>query len=439
LLLKFNPNQFKNMQFTSRLAIIPLLFVLIYTGKAQGLRDLMPPGLTIGAAAGATLYNGTDSLYAKVLAREFNEVVPENEFKWYELQPLPGVWDFTKADSLVAFATQNGMRLHGHVLIWHMGLPNWLEFGNFNRTQLLSLMKTHIDTVLRRYKGKFESFDVVNEAFSDQPNGAYRQSMWYNTIGRDYIDSAFVYAHRADSSLKLYYNDYNVEWLNPKSDSMLLRLNQMRQRGVPVHGIGLQGHFVLNLNDGLINSIRQNINRIAQAGYEIRFSEIDIRIPAPTTQAKLITQGRDYANLLRLSLGNSAIKSYTIWGFTDKYSWIPDFFPGFGDGLVFDTNYDPKPAYDSLQMVLQTITGIHDSRATSYSRSKSAYYVNHAQLCDLLSQYNLAWRLTNIQGRLIADYRKGLRRLQSAELPVGWYLLYSDEHPGKAIKILLSQ
>lgn len=417
------------------LLFLGIFFIATSMSYAQGLKDLMPERLTIGAALGAAYYAGNDTLYRQVLAREFNEVVAENELKWYQLQPLPGVWDFSKADSLVAFAGRNGMRLHGHVLVWHQGLPNWLQQGNFTRSQMLGLLKTHIDTVLKRYRGSFASFDVVNEAFDDQPNGSYRRSIWFNTIGRDYLDSAFVYAHRADPSLKLYYNDYNIEWINAKSDSVRLRLNQMRQRGVPVHGVGFQGHFILNLNNGFLNSLRQNLNRFAQAGYEIRYSEVDIRIPAPTTQAKLLTQGRDYSNLLRISLANNAVKSFTLWGFTDRYSWIPGFFSGFDDALIFDRNYQPKPAYDSLRAVLQTITHLPTGQHELSSATKKAIGLTPLQAKTWLSQQTKPWRLVNLQGKTIVSNQKTPNPIETLKPGLYWFI--EEGREGGAVRLLV--
>jgi endo-1,4-beta-xylanase len=162
---------------------------------------------------------------------------------------------------------------------------------------------------------------------------------------------AFEFARDADPNAVLYYNDYSAEGIGQKSDAVYNLLSNLRAQGVPVHGVGWQMHQV---NPFRIQAQhRTNLRRLADLGLEISITEMDVRIPLPTEPQELQQQALAYGDVMQLCLEEPACTAVVAWGFTDKYSWIPGFFQGFGDALLFDVNYQPKPAYTALQQALE--------------------------------------------------------------------------------------
>lgn len=302
-------------------------------------------GIEIGGAV--NIQELRDADIRRVLAAEFNTTTPGNEMKWSSTHPAPNTYTFVQADSIVNFALANGMRIHGHTLLWHNQAPAWVQAATQTRTTLLAALKGHIETIVPRYAGRATTWDVVNEVISENQTGL-RSSFWVNIGGADIIDSAFVWARRADPTAKLYINDFAVEGINAKSDSLLAFAVRRKARGVPIDGIGLQAHF--GVVAPTFASMKANIDRIAAAGFDIRITELDVRLADGTDN--LATQATIYANTMEACRAQPRCKAVTIWGVSDKHSWIPTTFPGFGRGLPFDVNFLPKPAYTSLRDVL---------------------------------------------------------------------------------------
>jgi endo-1,4-beta-xylanase len=309
------------------------------------LRDLADQrGLWVGpAVAYGPLVN--EPPYAQTLAREFNVLTPENAMKWAATHPQRYQYTFGQADAIVNFAQANGMPVHGHNLVWDQSNPSWLTSGNFSRDEMIAILRDHIDTVAGRYSGSVAFWDVVNEAVG--PDGSLRNTLWRNRIGPDYLDLAFRFAGEADPSALLLYNDYGAEVVNAKSNGIYNLVSGMLSRGVPIHGVGFQMHIDL----GGINyqSFAQNLQRFADLGLAVFVTEMDVRIQLPATADKLARQAEVYRNVLDVCLGQPACYGFQTWGFTDKYSWIPGSFPGYGAALVFDNGYNPKPDYDALE------------------------------------------------------------------------------------------
>jgi endo-1,4-beta-xylanase len=279
--------------------------------------------------------------------------------KFEEIHPERYRYDWTKADQLVSFAETNGMKVRGHTLVWHTQLPNWLTGGNFSTQEVKSILEDHVRTVIRRYKNRIWSWDVVNEAIAD--GGGYRtNSFWYQKLGQDYIKWAFHWAHEEDPNAILYYNDYGAEGLESKSDSVYNLVRDLRNAGVPVEGVGWQLHET----DGwrVSQGNRDNAARLRNLGVELSITEMDLRIQLPTTQAKLDSQAEGYRQAVEFCLSNCA--ALLTWGFTDKYSWVPSFFSGYGAALPFDSSYQPKPAYYSMQSALGGGSGDVDTSKT---------------------------------------------------------------------------
>jgi hypothetical protein len=234
-------------------------------------------------------------------------------------------------------------------LLWHSQNPPWLANGSWTPTSLTAVLNNHIDTVVGHYRGQIAVWDVVNEAFQDDgtPRPA-SQSVWFRTFGTtSFIELAFRRARQADPNALLLYNDFNIETLNAKSDAVFRMAQDFRNRGVPIDGIGLQMH----LTSGGINlsSLASNMQRFASLGLSIYITEMDVRYPTPITTSNQAAQATIYQNVLDRCLVQPACKGLQIWGFTDKYSWVPSTFTGMGDALIFDASYNAKPAYFALQ------------------------------------------------------------------------------------------
>ncbi len=336
-------------------SLINLIFCVCASG--QSLRQTVASRpFRIGTAVDVSRLG--DLTYRNLIRNEFNQVQPENELKWMVLRPSAATYTFTKFDSLVDFATANGMSLRGHVLIGESGYPSWLTTGNFSQAQLREILRQHISTVVGRYSGRIYAWDVVNEAFDGA--GQLKATQWLSHpgiggAGTQYIETAFRMAHEADPNALLFYNDTNAETLNAQSDAIYRMALDFKQRGVPIHGIGLQMHLDLNGID--IRSLEQNIARFAALGLQVQITELDVRLPVPVgaapTLSQLSLQADIYAIVAQSCLRSPACTAVQTWGVTDRYSWIPDFFPGTSAALPFDSNYAAKPAYYSLRRALE--------------------------------------------------------------------------------------
>jgi endo-1,4-beta-xylanase len=314
-------------------------------------------GMKLGTCVYYNAYRN-DQTYSSVVKRDFNTLVAENEMKAASLQPNKGQFDFTKADDMVKFAEENNMKMRGHVLVWHSQNPNWLQSGTWTRETLLQAMKDHITGVLTHFKAKNKTvveWDVVNEAFhNDATKGVLRTSFWQTKIGEDFIDSAFVYAHRVDPDILLFYNDYNTSNVNTKSTAIYEKCKKMLQNGIPIHGIGFQSHQTLEeYTPEFIASLKENFDRFAKLGLKIAVTELDIRITLPSDQTELKKQADYYREYMETALANPACRTFMIWGFTDAHSWVPGTFSGTGEALIYNSNYQAKPAFTSLLETLK--------------------------------------------------------------------------------------
>ena len=315
-------------------------------GMSPALRVLAEQrGVRVGVAADAAL---RDAGGRALIAREFGMLTPENDMKHARIHPQRDVYYFARADSLVAFAEANGMRVRGHTLVWHRQNAPWLTGGQWTADEVRSLLGEHIDSVAGRYRGKVQAWDVVNEAFEE--SGALRNSFWLQRLGPDYIEFAFRRAAAADPGALLFYNDYNIEGINPKSDSTYEMVRRLRARGVPIHGVGLQAHFIVGQVPA---TLRANMERFAALGLKVQITELDVRLPQPATAAHLEAQARDYRAVMDACLGVRGCDAVVLWGASDRWSWIPGEFPGWGQAHVFDEGLRPKPAYRALHELLK--------------------------------------------------------------------------------------
>jgi endo-1,4-beta-xylanase len=330
------------------------------TNHTASLRALAEQnGIFIGAAASSRVLR-TDSAYRETLAQEFNLLTPENELKFGPLCPRLGAYDFGPAEELVEFAQANDMRVRGHTLLWHLMNPDWLKEGNYNRNQALDLLRRHIFTIMGHFRGEIYAWDVVNEPV--EPNGGLRDSFWMHTIGPDYIEYAFRWAREADPSTRLFINDYGVEGLNEKSNALYGLLKDLLKQGVPIDGVGLQMHVSLTgahsfATPPAVHELFDNLKRLGELGLELHITEMDVLIQGSTgtQEEKLQKQAEVYEQILSTALRNPQLKAFSLWGFTDRYSWIPRFTGSPDAPLLFDEYYQPKPAYETVYQTLETV------------------------------------------------------------------------------------
>ena len=301
-------------------------------------------GMRIGTAVD-TAALAADAPYRAATAAQFDSVTPENVMKWEVVQPERGRYDFTEADRLVDFARANRQKVRGHTLVWHNQLPAWVTSREWTRAELRQVLRQHIQTEVGHFRGRVWAWDVVNEAFEE--DGSLRDTLWLRVLGPGYVADAFRWAHQADPKAVLFYNDYNVEGLNPKSDAVYALLSRLRAQGVPVEGFGAQGH--LGTQYGLPGGVLQNLRRFGDLGLQTAITEADVRSVLPVDDTERAAQAAGYSLLLTSCLLERSCVSFTLWGFTDRYQWVPQTFPGQGEAAVYDADLAPKPAYDALR------------------------------------------------------------------------------------------
>ncbi|MFI9011101.1 endo-1,4-beta-xylanase [Actinosynnema sp. NPDC053489] len=331
--------------------------------KKDTLRWVAPKGFHIGSAAAGGGHHESqpypdpftkDLEYRAVLAEEFSSVSAENQMKWEYIHPERDRYNFGMADAIVKFAQQNRQVVRGHTLLWHSQNPAWLEQGDFTADELRAILREHITTVVGRYKGKIQQWDVANEIFDDSGKLRTTDNIWIRELGPGIIADAFRWAHQADPKADLFFNDYGVESVNAKSNAYLALIKDLKAQGVPVHGFSAQSH--LSTRYGFPGDLEANLKRFAALGLGTAITELDVRMDLPADgvpTAEMLAKQADYYNrTLVACLNVKGCDSFTIWGFTDKYSWVPVFFQGEGAATVMWDDFTRKPAYHALQCTL---------------------------------------------------------------------------------------
>ena len=322
----------------------------------------------------------------KEVGAQFNMLVAENEMKWDALEPSRNSFSYGSADNLVRFAQNHDMRLRGHCLAWHSQLPTWVSSDgkkndkNWSREEALAILKNHIEKVVKHYKGKVAEWDVVNECLDDDqsvvrsdPEGytLRKNSVWTQAVGEDFIDSAFVWAHRADPDAVLYLNDYGVEFSNKAKTAAFYNLAmRLKKKGIPIDGVGLQCHFSIGDLDSV--KLDNTIRRFAEAGLQCIITELDMGIPSNTTKNKE-AQARDYRVITDIVLNNDNCPDMVIWGLKDNNSWRESSYP-----LLYTSGIGKKPAWYAVRSALRhrrlTDTGIRPVVSTDAVRADNAIY-----------------------------------------------------------------
>ena len=365
--------------------ILPVLMVVIFamiscaskktTIQPATLKDALADKFYIGTAMNTGQINGTDTASLRVIKEQFSAVVAENCMKSEVIQPEEGKFNFTLADKFVDFAKKNNLYVTGHVLIWHSQAPKWFftdaSGKNVSPEVLKQRMIKHISTLVGRYKGRVKGWDVVNEAIED--DGSWRKSKFYEILGEDYVKLAFEYAHDADPDAELYYNDYSMAHPG-RRDAVVKMVNNLKQQGIKVDGIGMQGHMTMNFPT--YDAYEKSILAFASTGAKVMITEMDITVlPSPDSY-----QGADvgmkyefdkkmnpypnglpdsvatalhdrYATFFSLFLKHiDKISRVTVWGVSDAQSWR-NYWPINGRTdypLLFDRKLRPKPIVGTI-------------------------------------------------------------------------------------------
>ena len=305
-------------------------------------------GLRIGTAVNMDKLN-SDEQYTTIAATQFSTVTPENVMKWEAVEPQRGHYDWSKADKLVAFAQEHGQLVRGHNLVWNSQLPEWLNKAapSMSKDELKAVLKKHVIDEVTHFKGKIWQWDVVNEATDD--SAQLSDDIWYQALGEEYIADAFTWAHEADPGAKLFLNNYGMEFVGPKADAELALAKKLKAQGVPIDGVGFEAH--LDVSFGMPDIYTQ-LSTFADAGFDVAVTELDVRSLLPLNANAVSEQNDVYAMMLNSCLQVPRCISFTVWGFEDTLSWIPEVYPVQGAGDIYD-HYEPKSEYAVLQQVLK--------------------------------------------------------------------------------------
>ena len=345
------------------------------SAQTPDLKDVFKGDFLIGAALNSAQFTEQDAHSAALVKAQFNTITPENVLKWERVHPQPGIYSFDLPDRYVAFGEKNHMFIVGHTLIWHNQTPKWVfqdDQGNpVDRETLLRRMHDHIHSVVGRYRGRINGWDVVNEALGE--DGSLRQTPWLKIIGPDYLAKAFEFAHEADPQAELYYNDYNLE-NEAKLKGALALLQKLQAQGVPVAGVGIQGHYHMDAPTN--EQVDAAIFSFGKLGLKVMITELDVDVlplafqymgadvtlsgelqpklnPYPQGLPDSVQQAlaQRYAGLFRVFLKQrGTLTRVTFWGVTDDDSWLNNW-PVKGRTnypLLFDRNAKPKPAFDAV-------------------------------------------------------------------------------------------
>ena len=329
----------------------------------------------VGAILNSQWFNGgLPGNYEQIHKTQFNIVVAENEMKFDATEPSEGRFSYGNGDKMVKYAKANGMRVRGHALAWHSQVPNWVNNYKNDKQKLLKVLKNHIENVVGHWKGQIDEWDVVNEAISNNEPQWRSYSVWYQGIGPEFIDSAFVWTHAVDPDAELCYNDYNLEQgINSKAKAGFL-LEQVAN-GIPIHCVGSQTHVEDTTTDkhfiGSPDSLRSLAKELAKLNVKLKITELDIGFKSGINVSKsdLERQGQTFRQYLDIVLEEPNVDTYLIWGVSDRWSWLGGL--NRQQGLIYDESLNPKPAFDSILVRLQTYEPPQDTAGKDSTKKDS--------------------------------------------------------------------
>ena len=299
----------------------------------------------IGTAVQSDLLE-SEPAYAEMVAAEFNSVTPENALKWDAVHPEPDTWTFEDADAIVDFAAEHDVAVKGHNLVWAQELvdstPDWVEEIDAP-DELRSALEEHITTVMEHFD-TVDRWDVVNEPLQTTGTELY-DNHFHRVLGPGYVAEAFEMARSADPDAALYLNENIVEYSPGKRDAFVELVTDLVDDGVPIDGVGLQLHLVNGAPEaGVVSDL---VETFTDLDLEVAITELDVPL---RESDDLSSQAAVFDQVVEECVG-AGCRDVTLWGFTDKHTWIDSFLgPGL-EPLILDDDYAPKPAYDALWQV----------------------------------------------------------------------------------------
>lgn len=329
--------------------------------QVKGLKDYYKDYFLMGVAVTPRQLQGEDSA---LIVNHFNSVTAENAMKMGPIHPMEKEYYWKDADAIADFAKKHGLKMRGHTLLWHAQAPGWMfkdaDGKDVSKEVLSQRLKEHITTVVNRYKDRIYGWDVVNEAIDDNDTVFYRKTQWLKIFGsEEFIAKAFEYAHAADPKAVLFYNDYNTE--NPKKREKIYQMvKKLKESGIPIHGVGLQGHW--SINNPSREELEKSIQMFSSLGLQVQVTELDVSVYGGRQGGQLIQgQRRDTTTIFTPEMEEPQREKYkmvfdvfrqykekitgiTFWNLSDRYTWLD------GRGrknypLLFDINRQPKKVY----------------------------------------------------------------------------------------------
>lgn len=319
--------------------------------QPASLQGIAGSSVRIGAAvAGARTSPAlADDQYVDLLIKQFGSLTPENQMKFRFIQPERGRFDFSGADEVANFARRTGKKLRGHTLVWHAGNPDWLN--DLSCAEIRGVLREHIRRTVMRYRDVVYQWDVANEILDSSGRPRNVDNPFIRACGMGIVEDAFRWTHAASPEAALYLNDFAVEVAGSKFDGYVDLVQRLLERKVPIHGFGFQAHASVNDQDSW--SLRDNMTAMTSRGLEVSITEAEVRLTEEEEERSYLDrQARAYSTLLSACLSNERCTSFTMWSFSDRYSWLKQHPRGYRDAGILDANLQPRPSFDALVHVL---------------------------------------------------------------------------------------
>ncbi len=316
-------------------------------------------GIGFGSAFDREIFE--DPAWGGLLRAEARIGALENSLKFDWLRPHGPEADFEAADALVKLGRNAGLKLRGTALIWNDWLPDWLKWTSVRDRR--TTMERHIDEVVSRYAGRVASWDVVNEPFFPMHgrHGGYRKGYWFDALGPGYVATAFRRAAAADPTAELVLNEAFCEqddaWGKSIRPLLYDQVRRMKDDGVPLHAVGLQGHLKPYEPHDYAR-FADWLAELAELGVSVKITELDVddsRLPADD-EARDAAVAAQLTAFLTPVLKVTAVKEVICWQLSDRYAWYAnaDWYPKDRKprSQLYDAAMKPKPAAGAVLAAL---------------------------------------------------------------------------------------
>lgn len=355
---------------------------------------------TMGVAV--NIRNMQNEAERDLVKREYNSITAENAMKSGELHPSENEWKWEQADVIANFCRENKIPLRGHCLVWHSQFCDWMMYDKkgkpVKKEVFYQRLREHIHTVVNRYKDIVYAWDVVNEAMADnvrpmwgshEAPSPYRRSKLFELYGDEFIAKAFEFAREADPNALLFYNDYNAA--DPgKCDRIYNMVKKMKDAGVPIDGIGMQGHY--NIYGPSMEDVDKAITRYSELVKHIHITELDIRANEEMGgQLRFSREGMEIKPFVKtlhtnqfnqlfkvLRKHKDVIDNVTCWNVSDRDSWVGvNNYP-----LMFDKDLNRKQAYYAVRDFdpsLDNVVPVEDFKPSELNQPGQEYPMVNSQ------------------------------------------------------------